>query len=385
MRKVAVVGVGNSKFGKRKDVNLPELSFEAIKEALQDAKLSQNDIEFTALGNVGTFNEDLSPAPIVAEYAELNNSGLMRCEAACASGSAAFYSAYQTIASGSIDIAMVVGVEKMTEVETSTAVEILGRLGSYFWEFENIGMTFPGYYALYAVSHMQKYNTTEEQMAMIAVKNHKYGSMNPSAHFQKEITLQDVLESPIIAWPLKLLDCCPITDGSAALILASEDKARTITDSPIWIDGIGVASDSANINNRSDFLGLKSSVVAAKKAYEMAKIEPNDIEVAKIHDCFTIAEILGYEDLGFCKKGEGGKLIEEGQTYIGGKIPVNVDGGLKATGHALGATGCMMIVELTTQLRGTAGNRQVPLNKGYGLTHNVGGTGQFCYVTVLHR
>jgi acetyl-CoA C-acetyltransferase len=249
-------------------------------------------------------------------------------------------------------------------------------------------MTFPAYYAMHATAHMAKYGTTEEDLALVAVKNHKYAALNPVAHFQKEITVDEALSSYPIAWPLKLYDCCPVTDGAAAVILASEEKVKELKiDTPVWIEGIGASSGTGNLSKRDSYVGLKSAVIAAQKAYKMAGVGPEDIEVATVHDCFTIAEILAYEDLGFCKKGEGPKLIREGQTEIGGKIPVNVDGGLKAKGHPIGATGCSMIYELTKQLREEAEKRQrqVPLKKYIALAHNVGGTGHYCYVTILRR
>ncbi len=384
MKRVAIVGIGQSKFGRRIDVNVNELAFEAIREALLETGLSQRDIEIVSVGTVGSpWSEELLPAVTVTDYAGLYPAGVVRCEAACSTGSAAFNYAYSAVAGGVADVAMAVGVEKMSEVDTATAVEVIGRSGSYLWEFENFGMTFPGYYAMHAVAHMAEFGTTVDQLAMVAVKNHKYGAMNPLAHIQKEITIDDVLNSRVIAWPLKLYDCCPISDGSAAVILASEDRAAEITDTPIWVKGLGMASGSANLSKRKDFVGLKATVLASRKAYKMADIEPEDVDVAVVHDCFTIAEILAYEDLGFCGKGEGGNLIEEGETYIGGKIPVNIDGGLKAKGHPLGATGCSMVYEIVKQLRSQAGKRQASLKKGIGLVHNVGGTGHFCYVTVL--
>jgi acetyl-CoA C-acetyltransferase len=234
---------------------------------------------------------------------------------------------------------------------------------------------------------MKEFGTTEEDLALVAVKNHKYGAMNPKAQFREEITVDDVLSSRVIAWPLKLYDCCPISDGAAAVVLASKEKIKELgVDAPVWVRGIGVSSDSSTMSNRSDFLGIRSSREAAQLAYRMAKVEVKEIEVAEVHDCFTIAEILAYEDLGFCRKGEGAKLIREGETEIGGRIPVNVDGGLKAKGHPLGATGISMLVELTMQLREEVEpRRQVPLKKYLALAHNVGGTGQYCYVTILSR
>jgi acetyl-CoA C-acetyltransferase len=309
----------------------------------------------------------------------------MRVEAACASGSAAVKNAYLSVASGESEISMAVGLEKMTEVDTLTSVELMGRAGSYLWEFENYGMTFPAYYALYAVAHMNRFGTTQEDMARVAVKAHHYASMNPLAQFQKEITLEKAMGSQMVSWPLKLYDACPITDGSATVILASEETARKLTDTPVWIKGMGVSSDSANLSKRDDYVGLAATVDAARKAYAASKMTPQDMDVATCHDCFTIAEIMAYEDLGFCAKGDGAKMIREGQTEIGGRIPVNVDGGLKAKGHPVGATGVSMMVEVSKQLRGEAGQRQVPLKRGNGLVHNVGGTGHYCYVTVLSR
>ena len=385
LSRVAIVGIGHSKFGRRTDVNLGELAFESIKEAIDDAGVDKNDIGSVVVGSMGSWYEESLPAVVVDEYAGLSGVGTMRVEAACASGSAALRSAYSSIRSGEGDVAMAVGVEKMTEVDSSTSVELIGRAGSYTWEFENYGMTFPGYYALYAVAHMDRFGTTEEDLARVAVKAHHYGAMNPLAQFQKEITLEKAMGSQVVAWPLKLYDACPLTDGSAAVVLASEEVARKLTDTPIWITGVGYSSDTANMSRRGSYVGLEAAVRAAKSAYAMAKVSPDDIDVATAHDCFTIAELMAYEDLGFCKKGEGAKMIREGQTEIGGKIPVNVDGGLKAKGHPVGATGVSMAVEITKQLRGEAGRHQAPVRKGTGLVHNIGGTGHYAYVTILSR
>lgn len=387
-KKVAVVGVGHSKFGRRADCHVTELAFESFKEALEDSDLRQEDIEFVSVGcaGAGGWNEEALIAPLLCEYLALNPTGTVRCEAACATGMAAVHTAYYTIASGHKDIAIALGIEKMSEVDTLTMVEFIGRAGSYLWEFENFGLTFPGYYAIHATRHMAKFGTKEEHLAMISVKNHKYGAMNPKAHLQKETTVDEVMRSPVIAWPLKLFDCCPITDGSATVILASEEMAKKITDTPIWINGIGEATVPTNLARRTDYVGIESAVVASRKAYEMAGVGPDDIDVATAHDCFTIAELMAYEDLGFCKKGEGKKHVEDGQMYVGGKHPLNVDGGLKAKGHPIGATGCSMIYELTKQLRGEVpAGRQAPIKKGMALAHNVGGTGHYCYVTILGR
>ena len=385
MSRVAIVGIGHSKFGRRTDVNIGELAFESIKQAVDDAGVDKNDIRNVVVGSMGSWSEESLPAVVVNEYAGLSGAGTMRVEAACASGSAALKSAYNSILSGEGDVAMAVGVEKMTEVDSSTTVELIGRAGSYTWEFENYGMTFPGYYALYAVAHMNQFGTTQEDLARVAVKAHHYGAMNPLAQFQKEITLEKALGSQVVAWPLKLYDACPLTDGSAAVVLASEDVAKKLTDTPIWIRGVGYSSDSANMSRRGSYVGLEAAVRAARNAYAMAKVSPDDIDVATAHDCFTIAELMAYEDLGFCKKGEGAKMIREGQTEIGGKIPINLDGGLKAKGHPIGATGVSMAVEITKQLREEAGRRQAPIRNGVGLAHNIGGTGHYAYVTIFSR
>ena len=385
MSRVAIVGIGHSKFGRRTDVSIGELAFESIKQAVDDAGVDRKDIRNVIIGNMGGWSQESLPAVVIDEYAGLGGVGTMRVEAACASGSAALKTAYNSVKSGDGDVAMAVGVEKMSEVDTPTTVELIGRAGSYAWEFENFGMTFPAYYALYAVAHMNRFGTTEEDMARVAVKAHHYGAMNPLAQFQKEITLEKALGSQVVAWPLKLYDACPLTDGSAAVVLASEEVAKKLTDTPVWIRGIGSSSDSANLSRRGSYVGLEAAVTAAKAAYSMAKVGPQDIDVATAHDCFTIAELMAYEDLGFCKKGEGAKMIREGQTEIGGRIPVNLDGGLKAKGHPVGATGVSMTVEITKQLRGEAGKHQAPIKKGVGLVHNIGGTGHYAYVTILAR
>ncbi len=390
MRKVAVIGAGISKFGNRNDVNLSELAFEAVKPSLEDSGVDAKDIDFMALGTTGAgaWYEELLPAVVVAEYCGLTKAGLVRCEAACASGSAAFFTAYSAIASGKTELAIAVGLEKMRQIDTLTAMEWIGRAGYYLWEFHNFGLTFPAYYALYANAHMARYGTTEEDLALVAVKNHKYGAMNPVAHLQNKITVDDVLSSMVIASPLKLFDCCPVTDGSASLILASEEKAKELKiEMPVWVAGIGYSSGTANLSKRPDYVGLEASVLAAQRVYKAAGVTPDQLDFAEVHDCFTIAEIMAYEDIGLCGKGEGAKLIREGQTEIGGKIPVNVDGGLKAKGHPIGTTGCSMIYELTKQLRDEAieRGRQVPLKNYVGLAHNVGGTGHYCYVTILRR
>ncbi len=385
---VAVIGVGHSKFGTRKDVNMAELAWESIKPALETSGVEQKDIDFFVVGYAGLGGSEAAMPSVIAEYAELSPKGSMRVEAACATGNAAIRVGYTAIKAGIADLVLVVGIEKMQESPNPTVIELIGRFGSYFWEFENFGLTFPGYYALHGTAYMMKYGATEEDFARVAVKNHYYGAKNPYAQFQKEITIETVLKSPYIAWPFKLFDCSPITDGSAAVVLASEEKVKELgIDEKIWILGQGTGTGTANLSKRESFTSLASARYAAEMAYKMAKIDIDDptkyLDGANVHDCFTAPEIIAYEDLRFCKPGEGYKLIREEQTYIGGKIPVNVDGGLKAKGHPIGATGVSQAVEAYKQLLQKAEpGRQADIKKGRWLAHNIGGTGHFAYVTI---
>ena len=397
MRDVAIVGVGHSKFGNRFDLRIDELAWEAVGEALKDANLQAKDIEFQVTGCTGGWSAEFLPAVVCSEYCGLLPKGSMRVEAACATSSAAVAVAYNLVASGYVNIALALGVEKMHESPTPVQIEFIGRSGNYFWEFENFGMTFPGYYAMHATGYMWKYGAKEEDLAEIAVKNHYYATMNPKAQFKQEITVETVMKSRYIAWPLKLLDCCPLTDGSAAVILASEEVAKKITDTPVWVVSIGSSTGTGNLSKRDMFMpleysGLESAVEATKQAYKRAGIDHENaakyFDVACVHDCFTIAELMAYEDLGFCKRGEGLKLVKEKQTYNGGLIPVNIDGGLKAKGHPIGATGCSMMYSLTKQLRQEYGKyanpkAQATIKNGRALAHNIGGTGHYAYVTIL--
>lgn len=384
MKRVAIVGIGHGKFGVRSDASLRELVFEAVKACLEDAGVSLNEVESMVTGVAcDEFSFNIQPSAQVHDYIGFHPKPNFRVEAACATGSVALRTGWMYVASGLADMVLVVGVEKMTEVSTSMATEIMGRAGDAIWEYP-FGTTFPGYYAMIANAHMAEYGTTEEQLAMVAVKNHYYGCLNPYAHMQKEVTLDKALTSFMVAYPLKLYDCSLITDGAAAVLLASEERAKAISTKPVWIVGLGLATDTMRLSDRKSLTSLLASREAARLAYKMAGVVPSDIDVATVHDCFTIAEIVAYEDLGFCEKGEGGKLIEAKETYIGGRIPVNVDGGLKSKGHPLGATGVSMAIEITKQLRGEAGQRQVK-DPEVGLTHNVGGSGQIALVHIFRR
>jgi acetyl-CoA C-acetyltransferase len=381
---VAVVGIGHGKFGVRSDASLRELAFEAVKACLDDAKISLKEVDSMVTGIAGDeFALGLQPSAQVHDYIGFHPKPNFRVEGACATGSLALRTGIMNVASGLADVVLVVGVEKMTEVPTGVATEIMGKAGDSIWEYP-FGTTFPGYYAMIANAHMAEYGTTEEQLAMVSVKNHYYGSLNPYAQMQKTIDLQKALTSFTVAYPLKLYDCSLITDGAAAVLIASEERAKAITNKPVWIVGSAVATDTLRLGDRKSLSSIMAAREAARIAYKMAGVGPADIDVATVHDCFTIAEIVAYEDLGFCERGEGGKLIEAKETYMDGRIPVNVDGGLKSKGHPIGATGVSMAIEITKQLRGEAGERQVK-DPEIGLSHNVGGTGQVVAVHIFRR
>ncbi|UCE37521.1 MAG: thiolase domain-containing protein [Thermoplasmata archaeon] len=381
--KIGVAGIGHGVFGKRNDATAQELAFEPFSEAMEDCGITQQDIDATIIGSSPEYHKQRSLPGVVTEYIGMNPKPAFLTEAACASGSAALLSAYGFIRAGMFDVVAVIGVQKMMELSTPEILALMGRVGDVQWE-SNFGTTFPGYYALYARRHMHEFGTTEEQMAQVAIKNHFYGTKNPKARFQKEVSMEKIMSSKIVASPLKMFDCCANADGAACLIIANEDKARKISDTPIWLEGVGSATAPFSVLNRASISTIPSAVEAGKQAFKMADCEPKNIHVADVHDCFTIAELMAYEDLGFCKRGEGGKFIEEKQSYIGGKIPVNVDGGLKSKGHPVGATGTSMAYEAVKQLRGEAGERQVD-GAEIALTHNVGGIGQYCFVNIYKR
>jgi acetyl-CoA C-acetyltransferase len=384
MGKVGIIGIGHSSFGRRSDATVQEIAFEAFRAALQDAQIERKDIDASVIGSVPEYHKQRSLPGVVQEYLGLNPKPTWLTEVACASGSAAVRTGWMSIKSGIHNIVAIIGCQKMTELETPEILALMGRVGEVQWE-SIFGTTFPGYYAMFAHRHMHEFCTTHEQMLSVAIKNHFYGAKNKFALFQKEITMEKATASDPVASPLQVYDCCANADGAACVILAAEDQAKTLCKKPvIWLEGMGCATSSMSVLRRPNLYGLPSAQLAAKEAYGMAGVKPDDINVAEVHDCFTIAEIMAYEDLGFCKKGDGGKFIEERQSYIGGKVPVNVDGGLKAKGHPIGATGVSMTVEISKQLRGEAGERQVP-NADIGLTHNVGGIGQYTFVQVLRR
>jgi acetyl-CoA C-acetyltransferase len=383
MNRVAVIGVGITKFGEHWDRSFRDLILEAGIKAIEDANLSGKEIEAIYGGTMasGYMIKQEHIGALIADYLGLNPIPSVRVEAACASGGLALREAYLAVAGGMYDIVVAGGVEKMTDLPTDEVATALGGAGDQEIELMQ-GITFPALYALIARRHMYEYGTTEEQMAAVAVKNHKNAAMNEYAQFQKEIKIDEVLSSKVVADPLKILDCSPITDGAAVVILANMEVAKKYTDTPVEIVASAHATDTIALQSRESLTSLKATKIAAQKAYRQAKVEPKDIKVCEVHDCFTIAEILAVEDLGFFEKGKGGIAVEEGETEIGGKVAINTSGGLKGCGHPVGATGIKQAVEIVMQLRGEAGRRQV--NAEIGMTHNVGGSGATC-VTHIFR
>jgi len=372
----SIVSAGLSKFGKLDGLYAREIFAEAAKEAFDNCpKLEpKKDIQALYVGHMGeSYEHQGHTGATMADWAGLGHIAATRTEAACASSGAALRAAICAVRSGLSDVVMVGGVEKMTHRSTPEVTEYLAMASDYPFEQWH-GITFPGLYALMATAHMHAYGTTERQLAMVAVKNHYHGSLNPKAQLQKEITLETALSSRMVAWPLKLYDCSPITDGASCLILTKPELAKKYTDTPVHIIGSGQASDTIGLYERESFTSLEAAKVAARQAYEMAEVKPEQVDVAEVHDCFTIAEIIACEDLGFCRVGEGGKLAERGETKLGGKIPLNTSGGLKAKGHPVGATGTGQAYEIYLQLTGRAEKRQVK-DARVGLTHNVGGSG----------
>ncbi|MFH1125597.1 MAG: thiolase domain-containing protein [Candidatus Altiarchaeota archaeon] len=385
VKDIAIIGVGMTKFGEFWDKGYRNLITEAGSKAIIDAKIDGKDIDAVYVGSMspGRLIGQEHVGALVADYAGLVGIPATRVEAACASGGLALHQAYLAIKSGLYDIVVVGGVEKMTDVTTEHATVALAGAADQEWEVFH-GITFPGLYAMMARRHMMDYGTTEEQISLVAVKNHANGKLNPYAQFQFEVNLEEVMNSSMVADPLRLLHCSPITDGAAAVILANEEKAKKICEKPVWIKGSALATDTLSLHERKSITRVEASINAGKKAYQMAGVKPKDIDFAEVHDCFTIAEILAVESLGFCKIGEGGKLTEDGETKIGGRIPVNTSGGLKAKGHPVGATGIAQAIEATWQLRGEAEKRQVK-NAKIGLTQNVGGSGATCTVHIFSK
>ena len=387
MRDVAIIGIGETKFGELWEKSLRDLGIEAGFKAMEDAGISGNDIDAMFVGNMsaGQLIDQEHVAPLIADYSGLaeNNMPAIRVEAASASGGLALSQGYMAVASSVHDIVVVGGAEKMTDVGDETAGEILAKTADQEWEAV-FGATLGSLYAMMARRHMEDYGTTKEQLAAVAVKNHYNGSLNPNAQFRRAIKPEMAINSAMVASPLGTFDCAPLSDGAPAVILAPLDKAKKYTDTPIKILSCGQAGDYMALHDRDSLTRMDATIVAAKKAFKYASLKPKDIQIAEVHDNFTISEIMAIEDLGFFKKGQGGKATEDGQTALNSKISVNTSGGLKAKGNPVGAVGVAQAVEAVTQLRGEAGERQVDKVEN-ALLHNIGGTGSTAIVHILGR
>jgi len=373
---VSIVSAGMSKFGKQEGLLGREIFGQAAAEAFSRCpKLEpKSDVKAMFIGHMGeSYEHQGHMGATIADWIGLSGIPATRIEAACGSSGVALRTGIYAVLSGLADVVIVGGVEKMTHRTTAEVTEYLAMAADYpFEQFH--GITFPGLFAMMATAHMHAYGTTEKQTSKIAVKNHHHGTLNPKAHMQKEVPLETVMGSKYVAWPLKLFDCSLITDGASCIILTKPELAKKYTDQPVQIIGSGQATDAIGLYERKSLTSLQSTKLAAKAAYEMAQVKPEQINLAEVHDCFTIAELISYEDLGFCKSGEGGKLVEEGATWLGGHTPVNTSGGLKAKGHPVGATGTAQAYEMYLQLTGQAEKRQVKDAK-VGLTQNIGGSG----------
>jgi len=412
-RRTAIVGVGSSKFGTFKHKLGRELFTEAFLEMLDSAErgLDIKDIEALYLGNAAgiAFEGQGHLAPIIADQIGLVNKPATRIEGACASGGLALREGVIAIASGLYDVVLVGGVEKMSDLPTAEVTDVLATFSDTPYE-SRVGITFPGAYALIATAYMNKYNLTEEQLMAVSIKNHKNGALNPKAQFNRSIKdimtdrliklkekggplpnwcqeldfLKDPTANPMVSWPLRLFDCSPITDGACCVLLVAEHLARSFTETPVYITGTGQASD-CSLHGRADLSTLSATKEAARQAYEMAGVRPEDIKMAEVHDCFTIAEIVATEDIGFLKAGEGGRAAEQGLTARNGPKPVNPSGGLKSKGHPVGASGVAQVAEIWHQMRGEAGARQIDKDIDLALTHNMGAHGSTCVAHIYER
>jgi len=374
-----------TKFGEHWTSSFREMVVEAGAHAIRDAGIEGKDLEAIYGGCMasGRFIGQEHIGALLADQMGFNPLPSTRCEAACASGGVAFREGFISVASGMYDVVAVGGVEKMTDISTEDAALALGGAGDQEWELFN-GATFPAIYALMARRHMIDYGTTEEQLAACAVKNHANALNNEFAQYHRKITIEDVMNSGYIAEPLKLLDCSPITDGAATVILCATEKAGEFSEKPVEIISSAQASDTLSLADRESLTSLKATRICADQVFKRAGITASQVDVAEVHDCFTIGEVMAIEDLGFFKKGEGGKASEDGETALNSKVSINTSGGLKACGHPVGATGVKQVVEACWQLRGEAKGRQVD-EAEYALTHNVGGSGATAVVHLFKR
>jgi acetyl-CoA C-acetyltransferase len=386
MARVAIIGVGQSKFVRSYQGSIKELAYEAYKEAVLDAGLNSETIDASVVCSAPEYDRQRSPSAVLAEYLGLNPQPTFYAETLCSSSSTGLKLAYSLIESNLHEVVAVIGFQKMSEISSGEAQERMGRGADIQWE-SPFGTMMPAYYAMFAQAHMDKYGTTLQDLAAIRVKASSYGQLNQRAVYRKPVTAgmfqdpENIMSGPV-ASPLRVGDACANADGASCLILANQDRARRYCEKPVWVLGLGAASASVNLTGRDKFTGLAVAEKSAGQAYNMAGVGPEDIDVAEVHDCFTIAEMMAYEDLGFAKPGEGKYLIREKETYKEGRIPVNLDGGLLSKGHPIGATGGSQLRTIVLQLREEAGDMQVK-NPRIGLVHNIGGVGVYGNVTIL--
>ncbi len=383
MRDVAVVGIGMGDFGELWEKSLRTIWAESALAALSDAGVDSVDLITIGCMSPGLFAGQEHLASLLADEIGMAGVPASRVESACASGGLALRTGFAEVASGLSDTVLVTGVEKMTDVDGADATYALGTAADQEWEGFH-GITFPGLYAMLARAHMEEYGTTSEQMAAVAVKNHANGLLNPHAQYHMKVSVEDVLESTMVADPLHLFDCSPVTDGAAAVVLTTVERAKELAgERPVvTITGSGLATDTITLANRKDLTELAAVQLAADRAYEMAGRKPEDLHVVEVHDCFTIAEIMATEAIGLFDPGDGASAVEDGLTSLSGKIPVNPSGGLKSKGHPVGATGVAQVAEIVTQLRGEAEQRQVE-GATVGLAQNMGGSGGSSIVHIL--
>jgi acetyl-CoA C-acetyltransferase len=372
--KVAVIGVGCCKFGENYHQSIEDMVVEAAFDAYADAGVEPGQIQAAWVGTIGSG----SSGTALADPLKLYDIPITRVENYCASGMDAFRNAALAVASGMYDIALALGFEKLRD----SGQRGLGTFGTH--PVIGHGTTAPSLFAMAANRYFKTYGIDKHTLAKVAIKNHHNGTMSPKAHFQMEVTEAQVLGAPLICSPLGLFDCCPTTDGAAAVIVCSRALAKTFRPDPLWLKGIGLAVTSGEPYMKPGFAytGFPATTEAAQSAYAQAGVTPRDIDLAEVHDCFTITEILNYEDLGFCKRGEGGHFVAEARASIGGELPVNPSGGLKSFGHPIGATGIRMIYEVCQHLWNKAGARQVQ-GAELGLAHNLGGPGSVGCVSIL--
>lgn len=383
MRKVYVIGAGSTKYGKL-PFTARDLALLAAREAIEKIELDPKQIQGAFVSNAFSLSERQGHlGPLIMSGLGIPDVPAATIETACSSGASAFREAYINIAAGVYDLMLVVGTERVSHLDTITATTYFSYGSDYVFEGGN-GASFPGLYAAMARAYMNRYNATEEDLALVAVKNHENGLLNEKAHLQKKITAEDVLKSVVIAHPLKLYDSCPFSDGAAAVILAGEELAKKYDSVAIQIAGSGRAGGTGALHQREDMTSLRSAVLASGEALRQAGITADDIDFAEVHDCFTIAELIALEDIGLFERGRAAKATRDGLTRLNGRIPINPSGGLKSKGHPVGATGVGQVVEVFEQLNGRAGKRQVKDAK-IGLTHNVGATGGSCAVHIFRR